>query len=71
MLLKSKPGTNHTEYTFSYSKAENPFSRGYATEKNAAFFYPFECLDSVICPKFKLLLICFKKTFCRPRKSPR
>lgn len=39
MLLKSKPGTNHTEFTFSYSMAENSFWGDYAIEKNATLFF--------------------------------
>lgn len=70
MLLKSKPGTNHTEFIFPYSMAENSFWGGYATEKNAACFYPFKCLDTLICPRLKLLFVSFKKTFGRLRKNP-
>lgn len=73
MLLKSKPGTNHTEFTFPYSMAENSFWGELCyrknTEKNAACFYPFECLDPFICPRLKLLFISFKKTFCGLRKK--
>lgn len=70
MLLKSEPGTNHTEFTFSYSIAENSFFGGYATEKNAAGFYPIKCSDSLICPKLKLLLVSFKKHFADWEKIP-
>jgi len=39
------------------------------TEKLELVFPPLEYLDCLICPKFKVLLACFKKLY-RLRKSP-